>query len=156
MIVCTIITIVEQFMFHGKKKKSLSWVSIFSCVLQCPLQLDSVELFMKIENLFCIWLMHTEQTFGQPNCNMFFGTVSLFLCIHWSAGFRLFPFLVTSSHMAPSLDTDKYFPWQCQHEFPFTCARVCGCVRSLPSEVIPTCSHSYQTVAITHNLSGYK
>lgn len=92
-------------MFHGGGGRFLSWVSIFSCVLQCPLQLDSVELFMKLEHLFRIWLMHTEQTFGQPNCNMFFGTVSLFLCFHWSAGFRLFPFLVTSSHMAPSLDT---------------------------------------------------
>lgn len=71
-----------------------------------------------------------------------------------------FPTFSLPSHIQPygtePGHCDKYFPWQCQHEFPFTCARVCGCVRSLPSEVIPICSHSYQTVAITRNLSGYK
>lgn len=88
-------------MIHGGKK-CLSWVSIFSCVLQCPLQLDSVELFMKLENLSsCTQSKHLVNQIA----TCFFGTVSLFLCFHWSAGFRLFPFLVTSSHMAPSLDT---------------------------------------------------
>lgn len=112
-------------MIHGGKK-CLSWVSIFSCVLQCPLQLDSVELFMNFENLSCIWLMHTEQTFGQPNCNMFFWHcifVSVLPLICW------FPTFSLPSHIQPygtePGHCDKYFPWQCQHEFPFTCARAC-------------------------------
>lgn len=73
---------------------------------------------------------YTKQTFGHPNCNMFFGMCFFF---PWSTGHWLFsPFQVISSHMAPSLD--KHFPWQCQHEFPFTCVfviqRVC-----VPSQV---------------------
>ena len=76
-----------------------------------------------------------------------------------SAGRRLFfPFQVTSSHMAPSLDTitnifhdnasvNFHLPVrvQCVHW-------VCAC--SLPGEVSSCCSHSYQTVV--HNLSSYE
>lgn len=79
---------------------------VFLAVFHRPLQLDSVELFMKWGNVFSIWHLHTEQTFGQPNCNMFCWhriCVSGHLLIHWSATF--FSFQVKSSHMAPSLDT---------------------------------------------------
>lgn len=54
------------------------------------------------EELLRVWQIHTEQTFGQPNCNMFLGTGSV--CF-WSAGHQVFSFLLTSSHMAQSLDT---------------------------------------------------
>lgn len=60
-------------MFHQEKKKKKK--NLFLATLLCPLQLGSVELFIRWENVFCVWHLNTEQTFGHPNCCMYFAVV---------------------------------------------------------------------------------
>lgn len=81
-------------------------MSIFSSVLHCPLQLDSVELFMKCGHLFSVSGTYTQSKHLVNQIATCF--LALYLCFCSSTDLLVadfFPFLVKSSHMAPSLDT---------------------------------------------------
>ncbi len=129
---------------------------LFLAVWHCPFQLDSVELFIEWGNLFCVWhLTHSTNIWSTKLQHVFWHRICVFCSSTDPLVADFFPFQVIPSHMAWSLDTvTNIFHDNASMNFLFTCVSVLDCVCSLPGEVIPSCSHSYQT--IMHNLSGYK